>query len=274
MPFSFFNQLSRAELESLAVYRDRGFNAVPKSFAKQLLCPCWRSDAPFPREVLADIVAKAEKRAQARGRGGTGAKWAQMLMSGAASRFDVGPRRGGGDYAYSIENDLATETNKGFDEFFNTSALTEGGSLNSWSAASSASANSTVNGRRTRQLRRGAPTRRVLSSSTPVSSSTTGMVPGPSSQGNGGGGGAPTRKRRGGRPGSADADAGERVYSLPMYLRDHGVPSSLGWLCLPHFFLLGVPKSGTTALYEMIAAHPQVGGSHDHKKRWRVGGNM
>jgi len=31
-----------------------------------------------------------------------------------------------------------------------------------------------------------------------------------------------------------------------------------GWLCLPYFFLLGTPKSGTTTLFEMITTHPQV----------------
>ena len=66
------------------------------------------------------------------------------------------------------------------------------------------------------------------------------------------------RKKKGGRPGAADGDAGERVYSLANFLRDHGVPRRLGWLCLPAFMLLGVPKGGTTALYEMVAAHPDV----------------
>jgi hypothetical protein len=254
--FFFKNQLSRAELESLAVYKERGFHAVPKSFAKQLLCPCWRSDAPFPTEVLADIVAKAERRAQARGQSGVGAKWAQTLMSGAATRFDVGPRRGSGDSARSAGgggNDyLTAEIAEGFKNLFNAST-SDGGNFNPRIAAAAKPA---LNGRRANRSH-GSSTRRALSSTTPVSSNTAGVAPGRPSPSQAGGG-VPRKKRRGGRPGSADADAGERVYSLPMYLRDHGVPSTLGWLCLPHFFLLGVPKSGTTALYEMIAAHPQV----------------
>lgn len=50
----------------------------------------------------------------------------------------------------------------------------------------------------------------------------------------------------------------EEKTSLAKYLRDTGIPPKLGLLCLPYFFLLGVAKGGTTALYEMIAAHPQV----------------
>lgn len=50
----------------------------------------------------------------------------------------------------------------------------------------------------------------------------------------------------------------EEKTSLAKYLRDTGIPEKLGRLCLPYFFLLGVAKGGTTALYEMISAHPQV----------------
>jgi hypothetical protein len=50
----------------------------------------------------------------------------------------------------------------------------------------------------------------------------------------------------------------EEKTSLAKYLRDEGIPEKLGIVCLPFFFLLGVAKSGTTALYEMISAHPQV----------------
>ena len=67
-----------------------------------------------------------------------------------------------------------------------------------------------------------------------------------------------TTSRKGGRPGAEDSNLGEKVYSLAMYLRDNGIPRRLGFLCLPSFMLLGVPKSGTTALFEMIAAHPDV----------------
>jgi hypothetical protein len=223
------------------VYRDRGFHEVPKAFASQLMCPCWRSDAPFPKEVLLSIAAKAEQRAKVHGRGGRGPKWAQELVGGTATRFDVrpagpapwsstGPRRGGGGGNPSGGREAGTG-----------SGNASGSAGLGWNATLAAA----LPGTETAPL---LPSRRrTLAAFAAAAAAPPPLLPG-----------GPPRKRRGGRPGSADADAGERVYTLPMHLRDHGVPPSLGWLCLPHFFLVGVPKSGTTALYEMVAAHPQV----------------
>lgn len=56
----------------------------------------------------------------------------------------------------------------------------------------------------------------------------------------------------------SETDLLEEKTSLAKYLKENGIPEELGLVCLPYFFLLGVAKGGTTALYEMIAAHPQV----------------
>jgi len=206
---------------------------VPGTFASQLKSPCWRSDAPFPSEVIHEIAAKAEARARARGKGGRGPAWVAEMAARASTpaRFDVGARRARrgllsmSHMARAAKGetgkkaaDKADTADKGADkgaEKDTDKAFGAGGKAGGKGGGKGAG------------------------------------------KGRGGGGGQP-KKKPGGRPGSADGDAGERVYTLPMHLRDRGVPKTLGWLCLPYFLLLGVPKSGTTALYEMIAAHPQV----------------
>ena len=50
-----------------------------------------------------------------------------------------------------------------------------------------------------------------------------------------------------------------------------GKSAKTSWHCLPYFMLIGTPKSGTTALYEMIAGHPDVVRTRKEPHWWTRG---